>query len=141
VRKSAFFYSSHRVQHDNGTIKLIPIVSESGTYFSVGSKFVNEQMTGKFPNSIIIIGGCTTLSNPILADSMQKRGASVIIGWDNLVSADHNDRVLLSVLKDLVDGESTVDDVVRSAMEKFGPDPDYSGALQYYPESAGHIRT
>ena len=141
VRKSAFFYSSHLVKIDNGSVKLIPVVSESGTYFSVGSKFVNEQMTGKFPNSIIIIGGCTALSNSILADSLQRRGASAIIGWDNLVGAGHNDKVLLSVLKDLVVEKSTVSNVVRSAMEKFGPDPEYYGALQYYPDGAAHLHT
>lgn len=139
VRKSAFFYSSHRVQYDNGTVTLIPVVSESGTYFSVGSKFVNEQMTGKFPDSIIIIGGCTALGNPILADSLMNRGASAIIGWDNLVGSGHNDTVMLAVLRDLLVDKSDIVDTVESAMQKFGPDPDYHGALKYYPKSAASI--
>ena len=140
VRNSAYLYTDYRVNVQNESVTLEEVSSESGTYFSVGSKFVDGQMIGKFPGSIVIIGGCTALSNPILAESLVKRGASVVIGWDNLVRADHNDMVMLAVLKGLVVDKSDVEDVVQSTMERFGPDPDYSGVLEYYPSTAGRTR-
>jgi len=139
VQKSSYLFLDYAVNYHNGTVSFNRTNSESGAYFSVGSKFVDEQMNGKFPDSILVIGGCTSLSNPILADSLTKRGASTIIGWDKLVGADHNDKVMLAVLKGLLVDKSNVDDVVQSAMKKFGPDPEFSAILKYYPASAGSI--
>ncbi len=141
VQKSSYLSLDYAVNYHNGTVSFSKVASESGTYFSVGSKFVDEQMSGKFPDSILLIGGCTSLSNPILADSLIKRGASTIIGWDRLVSADHNDKVILAVLKGLLVDKSKVDDVVQSAMKTFGPDPEFSAMLKYYPASSGGIHT
>jgi hypothetical protein len=139
VQKSSYIYMDYAVNYHNGTVSFSRLTSESGTYFSVGSKFVDEQMSGRFSGSIILIGGCTSLSNPILADSLTKRGASTIIGWDRLVRADHNDKVMLAVLKGLLVDKSNVGDVVQSTMKTFGPDPEFSAMLKYYPASSGSI--
>lgn len=114
--------------------------SQSGTYFSVGSKFIDKAMHGKLPDSIIIVGGCNTLSNTSLADALLRRGASAIIGWDDTVGSSHNDKVILDVLTGLLVDGSDVRDVTRSAMETFGPDPEYSGVLKYHPDSAAGMR-
>lgn len=116
------------------------VTRSSDPYFLVGSKFVDELMRGKFPQSIMIIGGCETLSNTGLADSLLRRGASAIIGWDNLVGSTHNDKVILEVLKGMLVDKSDVKDVLQSAMQKFGPDPQYSAVLKYYPHSAADTR-
>lgn len=138
VRNSAYLYLGYHVNVQNESVTLEETSSISGTYFSVGSKFVDEQMIGKFPNSIILIGGCDSMKNTILADSLIKRGASVIIGWDHLVGSNHNDKVMLAVLKGLLVDKSKVKDIVESEMERFGPDPDYSAELKYYPTGAGN---
>ena len=109
---------------------------ESKTYFSIGSKFINDHMVGKFPGSTIIIGGCNTLENPSLADSLVKRGASSIIGWNKLVEAGHNDRVVLQVLKSMLVDKENGKEAVKLAMRLFGADPQYSAELGYYPQDS-----
>ncbi len=138
VDQSNYIYLDYGVIHyANGSYSLHNRASASGSYFSVGSKFVDEQMQGKFPGSIILIGGCASLSNPILADSLVKRGTSTIIGWNNLVMADHNDAAMLAVLNSLLVDKSDIQDAINSTMNKLGPDPVFSSILKYYPESAG----
>lgn len=133
VQRSMYIYLDYGFNFKNGSYSFNKIAGESGTYFSVGAKFVDEQMQGKFPGSIILVGGCASLSNPTLAASLVKRGASTIIGWNNLVSVDRNDEVMLAVIKGLLIDKSDVKDVVQSTMKQFGPDPLYSGVLKYYP--------
>ena len=141
VDKSSYVFLDYGVTHTgNGGFSIREHDSASGTYFSIGSKFVDQQMQGKFPGSIVIIGGCDSLSSPILADSLVKRGASTVIGWDKLVMANHNDAVMLGVLNSLLVDKSDVQDAINSTMYKLGPDPIFSSVLKYYPASAGNIR-
>jgi len=141
VDQSNYIYLDYGVIHyENGSYSFKHRASASGSYFSVGSKFVDEQMQGKFPGSIVLIGGCASLSNPILADSLVKRGTSTVIGWNKLVTADHNDAAMLSVLNSLLVEKSDVADAIKSSMKKLGPDPIFSSVLKYYPASAGGIR-
>src|SRR6267143_672550 len=141
VDKSSYLYLDYGVTHfRNGSYTLNNLASSSGTYFSVGSKFIDQQMQGKFPGSIILIGGCASLHNPTLADSLVKRGASTIIGWNKLVLADHNDAAMLGVLDSLLVDKSDLQDAINSTMKTLGPDPLFSSVLKYYPASAGSIR-
>ncbi|MEM2759482.1 MAG: hypothetical protein QXU32_04725 [Nitrososphaerales archaeon] len=114
-------------------------VSREEPYFLIGSKFVKEMMIGKFPDSIIIIGGCNSLSNTSLADALLQRGADAVIGWDETVSSGHNDAALLSTLRSLMVEKSSVSDAVQLTMKVYGPDPHYSSTLKYFPENAGKI--
>jgi hypothetical protein len=93
-------------------------------------------MVGKFPGSIIVIGGCNTLENTSLADSLVKRGASSILGWDKLVESGHNDRVILETLRSMLVDKADAKEAVQSAMQIFGPDPQYSAELDYYPRDS-----
>jgi len=64
------------------------------TYFVVGSKMVDELMVGNFDESIIILAGCETMEGTLLADSLLKRGASDVIGWNGLIGVYNNDMVI-----------------------------------------------
>jgi hypothetical protein len=141
VDQSNYIYQDYGVIHyANGSYSLQNRVSASGSYFSVGSKFVDQQMQGKFPGTIVLIGGCASLSNPILADSLVKRGTSAIIGWNKLVTGGHNDAAMLAVLNSLLVDKSDVADAIKLSMDRVGPDPEFSSVLKYYPASAGSIR-
>src|SRR3989442_8623593 len=133
VQKSRAFTDEYaaKVQKEGGQMTLVNS-DHPDPYFSVGSKFINEYMVGKFPGSTIIIGGCNTLENPSLADSLVKRGASAIIGWNKLVEAGHNDRVILEVLRSMLVDKVDGKEAVYSAMHILGPDPQYSSELNYY---------
>ena len=89
------------------------------TYFVIGSKMIDELMVGNFTNSTIILGGCETLQDPYLADSLLERGASEIIGWDNLVSARDNDNMMMLVLEQTLVYEVEIEEAVQFVNKEF----------------------
>jgi len=92
------------------------VVDDSNPYFLIGSKYVDEVMEGKFPNSMIVLAGCSTLSNPTLANSFINRGASSVIGWDNLVGSIKNDNTILAFLENHLINDMEIQDAVEAAM-------------------------
>jgi len=102
------------------------------TYFVLGSKFVDELMVGEFPDSVIVLAGCDTMSNGLLSQSLIDRGASVVVGWDKTLLNTQNDRVTLAYLeKVLVNGEE-VTEAVSSVMNEYSTYLDPI-SLKYYP--------
>jgi len=105
------------------------------TYFAFGYKFVDEKMVGEFPGSVIVLAGCYTTSSELLPQSLLDRGASVVVGWDNTVSAAQSDKVILAFLeKMLVNGE-VVPEAVSSVTNEFSLHLDPVG-IRYYPMGA-----
>jgi len=104
--------------------------SETDTYFLITPKLIDELMVGKFPESVIMIGGCKTMANTSLADSLIKRGASLVIGWDEDVGAADNDKILLKVLSETLTNNVEIHDAIDSVMKK---NPlRTGGTLHYY---------
>lgn len=87
-------------------------------FFAIPPKFVDELMVGKFPSSIILLGGCSTLSNTSMAKSLIKRGASTVVGWDDLIGSSQNDRALLAILEETVTNNVEIKNAVNSHNEK-----------------------
>jgi len=102
------------------------------TYFTIGSKAVNEIMQGEFDKSIIILGGCDTLSGRNLADSFLERGASAVIGWDGLIGSDDNDRTILELLEKILSDGEDISNAVESTKENFVSRTQYSPTLKYF---------
>ena len=103
-------------------------------FFAISPKLVDELMVGQFPSSTILLGGCSTLSNPSMAKSLIKRGASEIVGWDDLVGSLENDRALLAVLEETVTNNVKVEDAVNSHMEKLNSNSHQNVALRYFSD-------
>jgi len=106
-------------------------LGEDKMYFVVGSKMVDELMVGKFPQTVIIIGGCESVRNHDLAESLIFRGASTVIGWDSTINSYENDRVMLALLEEILINKINIHDSIVSVMEEFGPDLQYSSKLHY----------
>ena len=106
-------------------------LSPDKIYFVVGSKFVDELMVGKFPQTVIIIGGCESTRKYDLANSLIDRGASAVVGWDRTISSMENDRVMLALLEEILINKINIQDSIVSVMEEFGPDLQYSSKLDY----------
>ena len=102
------------------------------TYFTIGSKAVNEIMEGEFEKSIIILGGCDTLSGSNLADSFLERGASVVIGWDGLIGSRDNDRAILQLLENILSNEEDINNAVELTKENFVFHTRPSPTLKYF---------
>ena len=111
------------------------LIDTTNPYFLVGSKYVDELMDGKFPNSVIVLAGCSTLSNPTLAKSFTERGASLVLGWDRLVGSDRNDRVTLAFLENFLINDMEVDEAVQDANKKFNLDSESDPIFAYYDKS------
>jgi len=100
----------------------VEVVGEStDEYFLITPKLVDELMVGKFPDSVIVIGGCKTMANTSLADSFLRRGASIVVGWDDNIASIDNDRILLEILNDTVNNHMEIPEAIDSAMENFKP--------------------
>ena len=99
--------------------------AEKQRLFIIGSKFVDEEMIGRFPGTTLVLGGCDTMSYPFMAKSLVNRGASSIVGWYGLVSLFDNDRATLKVLEEILINGQAPDDAVDYVMEF------YDGVMQY----------
>jgi len=75
-----------------------PVDDTGNEFFAISPELIEHGMNGKFDDTVFILGGCNTLSNPSLAKSLIDRGASVVLGWDNAVSNSDNDNAILFVL-------------------------------------------
>ena len=70
-------------------------------FFAISPLLVSQAMKGKFDDTVFLLGGCNTLSNPSLAKSLIGRGASIVAGWDDTVGNFDNDRILLETLHNI----------------------------------------
>ena len=101
-------------------------------YFLIPPQMVTNVMSGKFSDSMIVLGGCSTLANPTMAQSLIDKGASSVIGWNNLVSSSDNDRALLKLLENIFEKNMESKDAVDEIMKDWRPNPRYNATLQYY---------
>ncbi len=101
-------------------------------YFAVSPKFVTETMQGQFNDTVIIIDGCHGLYSTTIADAFIGRGASVIISWNEKVTAPHMDSAAIHILNKLLNENKTFDQAITETKDVLGPDPT-GGALAYYP--------
>jgi len=105
--------------------------------FALGPKFVERSMRGTFANTVIIIGGCQSLAVPDLAQAFLDRGASVVIGWDEMVNLSHNNAAMLALLEGLMEEGLSAPEAVARTMEAVGPDPSYDSSLVYLQPELG----
>jgi hypothetical protein len=90
-------------------------------------------MQGSFPNSVIIMMGCTGLENSDMAQAFVSKGARVYVSWANSVTPDRTDNATTALLRSLAQGK-TVSKAVSTAMGEVGPDPIYNSRLGFYPD-------
>ncbi|MBM4466844.1 MAG: hypothetical protein FJ014_15050 [Chloroflexi bacterium] len=109
----------------------------SPLYFAIVSGFVRQDMTGRFDNTLIILGGCQSLGTPDLAQAFIDRGAAAVVGWNEWVDLHHNDQALLHLLHGLTAEKLTLEQAIRKTMNEIGPDPAYGSILTYLSEKGG----
>jgi len=113
-------------------------ISEQHPYvFAIGAKFVTRSMEGEFPNTVIIMMGCTTLRFGDMGLAFIEKGASAYLGWDASVDLNYVDGAALDLISNLCTKGMTVEQAVVRTMTEVGPDPTYNAWLHYYPEESG----
>jgi hypothetical protein len=106
-------------------------------YFAIVAGFVRYEMTGRFDDTLIIIGGCQSLGTLDLAQALLDRGASAVVGWNEWVDLSHNDKAILHLLRGLTTEKLTLEQAMRKTMNEIGPDPAYQSMLTYLTEEGG----
>jgi len=105
-------------------------------YFTVGSKLVKDGMEGTFPDSTIIIGGCQTARSNDLMMSFIRRGADNVLGWDATIAANDNDKVITSLLEDVLVNKVTLYNATKKINKELGPDFKYPSLLKLFSNFA-----
>jgi len=108
-------------------------INGSKIYFAIGPKFV-QSMSGKFPNTVIVLAGCSGLYSADLADSFIVKGASVVVGWQRFVEMDYTDKAIMRFLKAIVLERTTIYRGILAMTSDVGLDPSYKTNLLCYPE-------
>ena len=119
--------------HKPITLSLTDTVSRQGEYFAITPTFVDTAMNGEFSETVFVLGGCKTMHTDTLAQSLVKRGASMVVGWDNPVSSTDNDIAMIELLEKLFDDKMEMNDAMGSA-NKLLPieDMSYPARLRNY---------
>jgi hypothetical protein len=126
------------IVNDTYRYKKTPVkvtATNSGEYFAIGPKFVNDVMSGEFSDTVFLLGGCSTAKNPSLVNSLISRGASSVVGWDDTTSSGDNDRYMLMYLKETLVNKMEEQKAVDYIMERYDMrDHKYYSNLKYYQE-------
>ncbi len=106
--------------------------------FGIGSEFVTLSMKRRFPDTVVIMMGCSTLYLDDLAQAFIQKGASTYMGWDATVGLDYVDEATPVLVANLFSKGMTVKEAVDKTMADPGPDPNYHAYLKYYPGESGN---
>ena len=90
---------------------------------------------GQFSGSVIILGGCETMPHELLAEALVKRGASSVIGWNELINSSKNDRVMTSLLEEILVNGLEIDQAIDLVTDDFKNDKKSSLKLKHYSSS------
>jgi hypothetical protein len=101
-------YSSSKYLVDQLDGALVPAqVGNGPLYFALTGQFVRQDMVGRFPQSTIIIMGCSAFQGVGgLAPAFLDKGANFFIGWDGTVTILHTDQSTVSLAQQLSSGKS-----------------------------------
>ena len=95
--------------------------------FSIGARFVETSMKGKFGKTLVVLMGCEGLKTRTTAQAFIDRGASAVVGWTGPVLPGHTDAATLSLLQHVLNGGLTLEQALAQTVSEVGPDPS-SGA-------------
>ncbi len=134
-------FASHRYVDLQLSRKIgaLVLLTSDDRYFAVPPEFIRSEMEGNFHGAVVIIAGCKGLVTNVTAEALVRGGASVVIGWDEDVTATHTDAAVVLLVRLLAEGK-TVEEAVTKVMEVLGPDPLYGARLRWYPQDAGGVR-
>ena len=131
-------YTTTKYVTDQLTNKVSYAIMEANTpnVFAVNSDFIRSA-NGTFHNTVILAMGCESSEHTDLERAFVAKGASVYIGWSDIVTLDHVDKTTLDLLKNFCTGGMTVSQGISQTMATLGHDPYYDSYLKFFPELNG----
>jgi len=133
-------YTEHKYVVEQLSDLVVPAreINGSKIYFAIGPQFV-QSMSGKFPNTVIVLAGCSGLYSADLADSFIVKGASIVVGWQRFVQMDYTDKAIVRFLKAIMLDQATFYRGVLTTISDVGLDPSYKTSLLCYPEERSRL--
>jgi hypothetical protein len=133
-------YNEHKYVVEQLTDLVVPAreINGSNIFFSIGPEFVHS-MDGEFPNTVIVLAGCSGLYSAELADSFIVKGASVVLGWQRFVQMDYTDKAIVRLLRAILLEKTTFYRSVLVMTSEVGLDPTYETNLLIYPEARRNL--
>jgi len=122
----------------NDTYRTLSVPSKeqvvtSDEYFAITPELFDKGADGKFQGTIFVLGGCNTMRTTSMAESLIKRGASAVIGWDDTVGSADNDRILFGLVQNLIVNKMEMDKSIESLMEDLPLERmSFPSRLKYY---------
>jgi len=118
---------------ENGQLTLCNITGY--LYFGITPKFVEEFMSGRFEDTVIILMSCNGLKQEYYktAETFEEKGVKVFISWDGWILPSDNDNAITLLLQYLIDENNTIHDAVHKIptySSPYGP-----SQLLYHPST------
>jgi hypothetical protein len=131
-------YTSSRYVADQLTNKVSYAVMEenSPNVFAVNSEFIRDAK-GTFNHTVVLAMGCESSRHTDLEQAFIIKGASVYIGWSDIVTLAHVDKVTLDLLKKFCTSGMSISQGISVTMASLGHDPYYNSYLKFFPDISG----
>lgn len=113
------------------------ISDEYPLIFAINSEFIRNELEGDFDNTVMVMMGCEGLYFDDMADAFVEKGASVYLGWSDIVSLDYVEDATLELISNLRTENVTVEQGIANTVTKLGYDPYFRAYLKYYPAESG----
>ncbi len=116
-------------------LQLNPVFAYEGAprFFGIAPNFVESAMAGNFRGATVVLMGCGGLKTERLAEAFRNKGADVVVGWNDLVSAEHTDAAAGRLLDHLLTDKMPAQEAAAKTNAELGADPTYHSFLLSYP--------
>lgn len=122
-------------QYSNGELVWCVITGDPYRYFAITPKFIEESMSGRFEDTVIILMSCNGLDPNYIktAQAFIAKGAKIFISWNSWIDSSGNDNSTAYLLRYLIDESNTISEAVNkipTQLSEWGP-----CKLDFYPRS------
>lgn len=119
---------------DSNQLTLCNITDDPNLYFGITPKFIEECMSGRFEDTVIIFMSCNGLKQEYYktAETFREKGVKVFISWTGWIDPSDNDHAITLLLHYLINENNTIHEAVDKIHSHFSPLWGPS-QLDYYP--------
>ena len=123
------------LENEQLTLCNMTLLFDQNFYLAITPKFVDEVMSGRFEDTVIILMSCNGLKQYYekTAKAFEEKGAKVFISWDGWIDSLDNDNAVTLLLQYLIDGNNTVSGAVNKIGGYYTKYQVYLTYLRYDP--------